>query len=113
MAKILVDAIVSDKKYRYKDMYKLINKVTDEVTVNEIEILYLYYSGIYNGNDEFRLTIDQLFNFIVDDLMDDERFAEIFTKKTRTQINDAAKMLANARGQLKSEDYSVFPSIRN
>jgi predicted RND superfamily exporter protein len=105
--KLLIDAVVEGKEYDLSSMSELLAKFTDDVSQNDVKILYLYYAGITNTEvEEWTMTIPQMFNYIYDELMNDESYARIFDDETKNDIISRNTDLDDALKQMKGKNYS-------
>lgn len=118
----LVDAVVDGKKINASEMYSLFTNLSDQITEDMMELLYLYYAGTEHFKnisaktqnleigadveDEWGMTIPEMFDYISNKMINDERFAVVFDDNIKKMILDSKPMLEAAAGQMKSENYS-------
>lgn len=102
----LVEAVVSEKNYDSDEMFSLLKSLTDAISENDIEVLYLYYGGINDTNDNRQMTIPQLFTFLSEELLNDDRFASLFDEKIRADIVSGEADLNDAIAQMRGDGYS-------
>lgn len=102
----LMEAVISGNRYTVAEMSKLLMSLTDEISENQIEVLYLYYGGINDTPMDSKMTIPQLFHFLCDELMQDERFAPLFDEATKADILNSRADLTNAMAQMKGDTYA-------
>lgn len=102
----LIEAVVSGKAYTVSEMSELLMSLTDDVSENEIELMYLYYGGINDTDTGRTMTIPQLFSFLCDELMNDERFTGYFDEETRADALSSKTELTDAMEQMKGDTYS-------
>jgi len=106
LANKLIEAVVSEKAYSSAEMSELIMSLTDGVSKNDIEILYLYYGGLNGAGKEIKMTIPVLFDFLCDEMLNDERFNDYFDAETRADILDGRAAMNDAIEQLRGDGYS-------
>ncbi|MGI6072924.1 MAG: MMPL family transporter [Lachnospiraceae bacterium] len=104
----LIEAVVSGKAYTFSEMYELLMSLTDNVSENKIEVIYLYYGGINNVSIDKKMTLPQFLTFLSDELMNDERFVDYFDKDTKTDVLNSKADLNDAIARMKSDTYSRF-----
>jgi len=102
----LIEAVVSDKAYTVDEMAELLTSLTDEVSEEELEVMYLYYGGINDAQSGRTMTIPQLFDYLSNEMMNDERFDSFFDETTRADIRDSKTELTDAIVQMKGDTYS-------
>ena len=101
----LIEAVVSEKAYTAAEMSLLLSSLTEDISENEVEVMYLYYGGIHDGAGT-KMTIPQLFSFLSGELITDGRFAGLIDAETKAVIEDSRVELNNAIEQMKGERYS-------
>ncbi len=102
----LIEAVVSEKAYTASEMSALLSSLTDEVTENETEILYLLYGGVNDADSTEKMTIVELFDLLCDKIMNDGRFAEYFDGETKKEILDSKAELEDAVAQMRGKAYA-------
>lgn len=102
----LIEAVVSGKEYSAVEMSDLFTSMTQEVSENEIEVMYLYYGGLNDTDSETRLTIPQLLAFLTDDMLNDKRFTDFFDENTKAEIRSSESEMKSATSQMSGETYS-------
>ena len=102
----LIEAVVSEKAYTASEMTALLSSLTDEVTENETEILYLLYGGVNDADPTEKMTIVELFDLLCDKMMNDGRFAEYFDGETKKEIFDSKAELEDAVAQMRGKAYA-------
>jgi len=102
----LIEAVVSEKEYTVSEMFELLTSLMDEVSKNEIEVMYCYYQGVSDADSDRKMTIPQFFTCLSEELMNDERFTTYFNAETRADIRNNKADLNEAIVQMKSDTYS-------
>ena len=102
----LIEAVVLGKAYTADEMSRLLASLTEDISANEVEILYLYFGGIHCSDREGKMTIPQLFRFLSGELLSDERFAGLIDADTKAEILDKETELDDALRQMKGDRYS-------
>lgn len=102
----LIESVVSEKSYTSAEMSELLASLTDEVTENDIEVMYLYFGGVNDTDSDRKMTIPQLFTYLSEELIDDERFATYFDEETKSDILSSEADLNDAIAQMKGDGYS-------
>ena len=102
----LIEAVVSEKAYSVGEMTALLSSLTEDVTENETEILYLLYGGVNDADPTEKMTIVELFDLLCDKMMNDGRFAEYFDGETKKEILDSKAELEDAVAQMRGKAYA-------
>ena len=71
-----------------------------------MELLFLYYASVYSSDASWTMSMQELFDYLQNDLLTDARFASFLTDDMRAQITDAQTMLTDAVTQLRGSNYS-------
>lgn len=87
----LIEAVVSEKAYTAGEMTALLSSLTDEVTENETEILYLLYGGVNDADPTEKMTIVELFDLLCDKMMNDGALQSISTEKQKRRSSTARR----------------------
>lgn len=106
--KDIINASVSDKAYSSSELATLFGSLSSEIDNSTMELLCLYYSSTVNGNPEWTLTIEELFDFIANDLINDPRFAPILNENIKKQILGIKSQLDAGINQMLGENYSLM-----
>lgn len=107
-AKTLIDTAVSGKEFMPADIAELFGDYSGMADENSIELLYLYKGAVNDSKSWWKMSIDQLFGFLSDDLVNDKRFTSYITDDFRQQIEDYKDQIADGRSQLIGDDYSIM-----
>ncbi len=106
LGRTLIDAVVSDETYTVGEMAGLLSSLGEEVSEDELEVLYLCRAGSEAVGPEERMTIPELFRFLEEELLEDARFRDFFDGETRERIRSMGAELEAAEAQMKSGGYS-------
>ena len=137
MAYDLTNAVVSGRTYTSEEMADLFAgsgggygadaaggtkaAAGTALDVDTVSLLYLYYGSRYDWSPEWKMSIDTLFAFLSENVLEDSRFDKFLTGDTdtggsdsgssdssdfRTQITDIRQSLDDSIMQLKSDNYS-------
>lgn len=105
-AHALIEAVVSGKAYSCSEMTALLASLTDGVSENGIEILYLYYGALNGAAPDRKMTIQQLFSYLSEELVSDARFEAYFDEQTKSDIRKSEAELNEALAQMKGNGYA-------
>lgn len=97
---------VSGKTYTPAEMYQLLASVSDQLDKNTIELLYLYYASTIKSDPTWTMTIGELLDYLVDDILKDPRFATMLDADMSTEIEGLDDQLNEEMKQLKGSQHS-------
>lgn len=106
MAGKLINAIVSKKKYKPDELYKLISGYSKELDKNKVGLLYLYHDSLQYSKKDWKLNLLELVDYLVDDVSKDARFEMILDDEMKDKLVDLQSTLHDAADSLKGERYS-------
>ncbi|MDR2087840.1 MAG: MMPL family transporter [Clostridiales Family XIII bacterium] len=104
--KTLIDAVVSEKTFGAKKMGDILAALSDDLSQSDIEMLYFYYGGMKSEEDDWRMTIPQMFDYLCDEVMNDAEFSDMFDRQTKNDIISRKADLDEGIAQMKGETYS-------
>ncbi len=105
-AEILVDAVISGESYSPSQMADMFKDLSEDVNENIISLMYLYYAGVKNSDPQWTMTMESLFNHLVNNVLKDSRFESIIDDEMKNTLTDAEKQLIDGKAQLISDKYS-------
>lgn len=104
----VIDAVVSGKEYSAAEISTLLAGVTDEIDSNKAEMLYLYNTSMKKSNPEWTLTIDELFRYLSEDMVNDPKLATFLSEDLKAEINDMKSQLDEGISQLLGKNHSLM-----
>jgi predicted RND superfamily exporter protein len=107
-ANVIIDAVISEKKYSAKEASKMLKKLTDELDSNTVELLYLYYGSQKNSDKDWTMSIETLFYHLADNVVNDKKFDSFIDKDMKKEIKDLKVTLKDGIDQLVGENYSIM-----
>ncbi len=102
----LVDAVLSGKTYTAGEMSELLAGLSGDLDTNMVELLYLYASSENADLAERTMSVETLFRYLTDEVLDDARFSKLIDDKMRSDLLDAKAELDDGKAQLVSDRYS-------
>lgn len=104
--KALMEAVLSEKGLAADEMAGLLAPLAENISENEIEIIYLFYGAMDSETGDMKMTIPQLFDYLREDFLQDTRFAGLLDQASRDNILSSKEMLEDSIRQMKGEKYS-------
>lgn len=105
-ARTMVDAVIYGKPYTAAEMGILLGGLSEDLEPSMIELLYLYAESQQNTDPTWTMTLETLFNYMIDDVLHDSRFSSVIDPDMRQTLLDAQKTLDEGKEQLVSDQYS-------
>ena len=105
-ARTVIDAVASGRSYTAAELANLFQGLSSKMDRGTMELLFLYYASVYSSDASWTMSMQELFDYLQNDLLTDARFASFLTDDMRAQITDAQTMLTDAVTQLCGSKYS-------
>ena len=105
-ARTVIDAVASGRSYTAAELANLFHGLSSQLDRGTMELLFLYYASVYSSDASWTMSMQELFDYLQNDLLTDARFASFLTDDMRAQITDAQTMLTDAVTQLRGSNYS-------
>lgn len=102
----IMNSSLSSISYNKEEMYKLLGALSDDISKDIIDILYIYYGSIKEYDDSSVLTVEKLVSYLNRELLKDERFSNFIDNNMREKVIDADSMISDAKKMLVGKDYS-------
>ena len=102
----IMNSSINNIKYTSDELFLILSELSDELDSNTVELLYIYYGSSKDYNNSYRLTLEELVNYLHDDILRDSRFSEFITDETKDKINKGYDKLNDAHDMLVGKNYS-------
>lgn len=90
----VMDSVYNNTKYSYYDMVNLIN-----VSKDDLKLLYSLYE-VQNGK-KVTLSLDTFVNYLLDNVVNDSKFAPMFTDDMKSQLNTVRAIMESVKKNTK------------
>lgn len=111
-AKTIIDAVVAEKVFSAEEMADFLQKLNQDTTAslnsNSIALLYLYQASLSGSNPEWTLTLEELVNYLVNDLLPDPKYEDMLDAEMRNDILEMDAEFQSERKQLSGENYTLL-----
>lgn len=104
---VLDEMLNGSKEYTAKEMSKNLSLIGEEIPEPLIDLLYLYYGGNKEYNDDWTMSLEQMVNFICDSVTKDPRFESFIDEDMRKGLGDLQHKMFDGVGKLRSKDHSI------
>lgn len=105
-ANAIMNNTLNGTKYNSLDLYNVLNKLSDGLDYNLIDIVYTYYGSKNNYDDSWKLTVEEIVNYLNNDLLKDEKYSSFLDADMTKTIKDAKNTIDDAKKLLVSDKYS-------
>ena len=85
--------------------------LADDMTENELKLLYVYYFSQIDFAPDWTFSIDGLFAYLADFILNDPLFADFFENEDRNNLLKARRDLDDAIKKLSGPDYSLMSIV--
>ncbi len=104
----VVDAAASGNAYTPAEFTNVISGVTSELDGNMVEMLYLYYTSTQQSNPEWTLTVEEMFRYLSEDMMNDPKFSSFLSEDLKDEIIGMKSQLDDGIAQLLGTNHSLM-----
>ncbi|MBQ2965116.1 MAG: MMPL family transporter [Clostridia bacterium] len=105
-AQTVISSVIDGKEYSAAEMSEMLGGMSDMLTPEMMELAYIFKAGIDSSDPEWTMSIEQMFNHLVNDMVKDPRFDAVIDTSTRDMLSSAQTQLSDGKLQLVSPDYS-------
>lgn len=89
-----------------KQMADLFSGFASGIDEQSLELMFLYRAGIENGNPQWTMTMEELFEFLYGTVQHDARFAPLLGEDAKAALAGARDQLTAGKAQLVGENHS-------
>ncbi len=107
-AKTVIDGVVSEEKFSPEELAEMLGGFSAELDENTMSLMYLYYSAVNNSDPGWKLTIEELFSHLYNNMLEDERFSVMIDDAMKEQILGAKSQLDGGIEQMRGKNYSLM-----
>ena len=93
-------------KYNSRELYAILNKLTDNLDYNLVDLVYIYHGSVNSYDDSWKLTVEEIVNYLNNNILHDERFTDFMDDEMTNKIKDAKVTIDDAKKLLVSDKYS-------
>ena len=104
----VIDAAASGNAYTPAELTNLISGVTSELDGNMVEMLYLYYTSTQQSDPQWTLTIEEMFRYLSEDMMNDPKFSSFLSEDLKDEIIGMKSQLDDGIAQLLGTNHSLM-----
>ena len=103
---VLADMAFSSMRYSSARIYSALHAAGISVSREQLDLLFLYSGARKGGDPSWKMSPEQLLDFVADTLLLNPALAGFIPDSTRTLVAQAREELVSGVGQLRGPDYS-------
>ncbi len=107
-AEIIIDAVVSEKTYSSGELASMLGGFSDKLDENTMSLLYLYYSAVNYSDKTWTLTIEEMFDHLYNNMINDPRLETLLDDSVKAQILGAKTQLDDGLKQMRGKNHSIM-----
>ncbi len=89
-----------------KQMADMFSSFSSDINEESLELAFLYKAGIEDGDPQWTMTMEELFNFLYDTVQHDPWFSPLLGEDAKAALSDAKEQLSAGKAQLAGEKHS-------
>ena len=105
---LFMDLMYSGRSYTARQMAGFFKRLGEPVGEDLISLLYVYYASVSEEDCHHTMNIEELVNFIGDDLLNDKRLSGYIDDEVRSHYNGFRKAFEEKISLLRREDHSLM-----
>ena len=91
--------------YNYNSLYHAVLPLSDNLDKNQLFLAYLYHGSLYDYDENWTLTLEQLIHSLSDKVLGDSRFSARISDETKQKIIDGRKTIDDAKALLVGPEH--------
>ncbi|MCD8316640.1 MAG: MMPL family transporter [Eggerthellaceae bacterium] len=107
-ANTLIDAIVADNQLTAAEMAALLSPLSSDLDQDNMDLMYLFYASTRFNDPSWTFTLEDLFDYLINDIMTDSRFEGYFDTDTINDILEAQSQIESGKAQLVGQTHSIL-----
>ena len=105
---LFMDLMYSGRSYTARQMAGFFKRLGEPVGEDLISLLYVYYASVSEEDCHHTMNIEELVNFIGDDLLNDKRLSGYIDDDVRSHFNEFRDAFEDKISLLRREDHSLM-----
>ena len=108
MAQEMTEAVLNDRMFTPAQLSDMLGSYSDSMDKDSLELLFLYHGAMENSEPWWKMSVDEMFTFLSDDMADDSRFKSFITDDFKNQIAEYKESINEGKSQLVGENHSIM-----
>jgi predicted RND superfamily exporter protein len=105
---MIVSGVMQGKTYNATELSALFGKTSETMSEASMALLYTLYFSIHNSDSTWTMSIAELFDYTVNNVVVNEKYASFFDKVIIEKLNNAKERMDQAIRMLKGEQHSLL-----
>ena len=105
---LFMDLMYSGRSYTARQMAGFFKRLGEPIGEDLISLLYVYYASVSEEDCHHTMNIEELVNFIGDDLLNDKRLSGYIDDEVRSHFNEFRAAFEDKISLLRREDHSLM-----
>ena len=101
-----VSLLAGNEPMTPKEMADLFSGFSPDMNEASLELMFLYKAGLENGDPQWTMTMEELFDFLYGTVQHDPRFAPLLGEEAKAALSGAKEQLTAGKAQLAGEKHS-------
>ena len=80
--------------------------IAPDMNETSLELMFLFKAGMENSDPEWKMTTEELFDFLYNTVRDDPRFTPLMSEEVKAALAEGQETLKNGKSQLIGENHS-------
>ncbi len=97
---------LDNKRMSATQTHAVLANLTDDLDVNLVRLVYLYYASANEFDEHMKLSLETLVKYISDDVIKRDMFKDFISDDMQNKITDGASRIDEAKQELVGEHYS-------
>ena len=102
----VVSLLAGNEPMTPKEMADLFSGFSPDMNETSLELMFLYKAGLENGDPQWTMTMEELFDFLYGTVQHDPRFAPLLGEEAKAALSGAKEQLTAGKAQLAGEKHS-------
>ncbi len=102
----MVSLLAGNDPMTPKQMTETFSRFSSDMNEESLELLFLYRAGVENGDPQWTMTMEEMFEFLYGTVQHDPRFAPLLGEDAKAALTDAKEALTAGKAQLVGAKHS-------
>lgn len=103
---LIMNNSLNDATYSAKELSEILSKLGSKTNNNLVELVYIYYGSKNNFDKNYKITIEDLTDYLSHKVINDKRFSSFIDDNKKNKITMADNMINKSKKLLVSDNYS-------
>lgn len=104
----IIKAVINSESYTAKELAEMFAGFSEQLNENTVSLMYLYYSAVNESDASWKLTVEELFSHLYNNMLNDEKFSAMIDESMRQQIVGAKGQIEDGVSQMVGKNHSLI-----